>query len=82
MKIFKHILMIILSIISIPCAILMTTGCIWYTLPMIQTTKLGLLITNNIPNIFFIYYHHIYYIKIYIQLVKLLIIQCKTIVIK
>ena len=50
MKIFKHILMIILSIISIPCAILMTTGCIWYTLPMIQTTKLGLLITNNIPN--------------------------------
>ncbi len=50
MKAFKIILTIMLSIISIPCAMIMTTGAIWYTLPLIQTTPLGLLITNHIPS--------------------------------
>ena len=49
MKVFKMILLILSNILTIPLAAVMTCGAIWYTLPNLALTKLGLLISNPIP---------------------------------
>lgn len=50
MKVFKMILLILSNILTIPLAAIMTCGAIWYTLPNLALTKLGLLISSHLSS--------------------------------
>ena len=41
MKTFKNILFMIMNILTIPLALILTCGIIWYSLPSIQSTIIG-----------------------------------------
>lgn len=50
MKIFKAISLTFLNILSIPLGIILTTGIIWYVLPLLQTTIIGIKILSIFAN--------------------------------
>ena len=50
MKIFKIILLIISNLLTIPLAAVMTCGAIWYTLPNLALTDLGLVVSSHLSS--------------------------------
>lgn len=50
MKVFKTILFILSTLLIIPLGLVMAGGAVWYTLPALATTELGLFITKYLSS--------------------------------
>lgn len=50
MKLLKSILLILASILAIPCSMLTTFGAVWFTLPNITTTEFGIWVLTKVSS--------------------------------